>query len=124
MCERRLFRRLECNTASKTGSLFSYVCRIVRNLAIKKYHANAALKRNSIYDVCLDEIVDYFPSASSVEEELTHAKYETIDKTMAGQQTDHVYHSYWRSTRSRYLRSANQACFSCNQNQEKPEIFD
>lgn len=36
--------------------LLSYVCRIVRNLAIKKYHTNTATKRNSIYDVALDEL--------------------------------------------------------------------
>ncbi|NLE14203.1 MAG: hypothetical protein GX628_11070 [Clostridiales bacterium] len=46
--------------------LLSYVCRIVRNLALKKYHANTALKRNSMYDVCLDEIVDCFSSSVSV----------------------------------------------------------
>ena len=34
--------------------LLSYVCRIVRNLAIKRYHSNTAKKRNSIYDVALD----------------------------------------------------------------------
>ena len=39
--------------------LLSYVCRIVRNLAIKKYHTNTAAKRNSIYDVALDEL--YLP---------------------------------------------------------------
>ena len=54
----------------RPNPLLSYVCRIVRNLALKKYHANTALKRNSMYDVCLDEIVDYFPSSSSVEEEV------------------------------------------------------
>ena len=37
-------------------SLVSYVCRIVRNQAIKKYHENTALKRNSIYDTSLDEL--------------------------------------------------------------------
>lgn len=36
--------------------LLSYVCRIVQNLAIKKYHTNTAAKRNSIYDVALDEL--------------------------------------------------------------------
>ena len=42
--------------------LLSYVCRIVRNLAIKKYHANTAAKRNSIYDAALDELENCFPS--------------------------------------------------------------
>lgn len=48
--------------------LLSYVCRIVRNIAIKKYHANTALKRNSVYDVALDELENCFPSATSVED--------------------------------------------------------
>lgn len=47
--------------------LLSYVCRIVRNLAIKKYHKNTAVKRNSIYDVALDEIENCFPCSVSVE---------------------------------------------------------
>ena len=50
--------------------LISYICRIVRNLAIKKYHSNTALKRNSIYDVALDELENCFPSAVSAETEL------------------------------------------------------
>ena len=49
--------------------LLSYVCRIVRNLAIKKYHSNTAAKRNSIYDVALAELENCFPSSDSVEEE-------------------------------------------------------
>lgn len=47
--------------------LISYVCRIVRNLALKKYHENTAQKRNSIYDIALDEAAECFPSAVSVE---------------------------------------------------------
>ncbi len=49
--------------------LLSYVCRIVRNLAINRYHANTALKRNSIYDIALDELENCFPASTSVEEE-------------------------------------------------------
>lgn len=47
----------------------SYVCRIVRNLALKRYHANTAAKRGSVYDVALDELESCFPSSDSVEEE-------------------------------------------------------
>lgn len=50
--------------------LAGYVCRIVRNQAIKKYHANTAEKRNSFYDVALDEIEEVFSSPGSVEEEI------------------------------------------------------
>lgn len=52
---------------ARPNPLRSYVCRITRNLAIKKYHANTALKRNSVYDVALDELENCFPSADSVE---------------------------------------------------------
>lgn len=40
----------------KPNPLQAYICRIVRNLAITKYHANTALKRNSHYDVALEEL--------------------------------------------------------------------
>ncbi len=52
----------------KPQPLRSYVCRIVRNLAIKRYHANTAAKRNSCYDVAPDELENCFPAADTVEE--------------------------------------------------------
>lgn len=68
--------------------LLSYVCRIVRNLAVKKYHANTAAKRNSIYDIALDELENCFPSSDSVEDEVNAIEaahiiddfLETLDK--------------------------------------------
>lgn len=51
-------------------SLAGYVCSIVRNLALKRYHQNTAKKRNSIYDVALEEIAEYLPSKSYVEDEI------------------------------------------------------
>ena len=54
----------------KPNPLLSYVCRLVRNLAIKKYHANTAAKRNSTYDIALDELEYCFSALSSVEDEL------------------------------------------------------
>ena len=53
----------------RPSPLLSYVCRIVRNLAIKRYHSNTAAKRNSTYDVSLDELENCFPSSDSVEDE-------------------------------------------------------
>ena len=72
----------------KPDPLASYVCRIVRNLAIKKYHANTAKKRNSFYDVALSEIEDCFPSTLSAEGEFDAREatraidrfLETLDK--------------------------------------------
>lgn len=40
----------------KPNPLQAYICRIVRNIAITRYHANSAVKRNSHYDVALEEL--------------------------------------------------------------------
>ena len=53
----------------RPGNLTAYVCRITRNLALKRYHANTAKKRNSAYDVALEELEGCFPASGSVEEE-------------------------------------------------------
>lgn len=47
--------------------LLTYICRIVRNLSIKKYHSNTALKRNSYYDIALDELEDCIGDSNTVE---------------------------------------------------------
>ena len=51
--------------------LLTYICRIVRNLSIKKYHANTSVKRNSFYDAALDELGECVSSSESVEEEIS-----------------------------------------------------
>ena len=48
----------------------SYVCKIARNLAINRYHANRADKRNGNYDLALDELEECLSSRVSVEREL------------------------------------------------------
>ncbi|MBP3413230.1 MAG: sigma-70 family RNA polymerase sigma factor [Oscillospiraceae bacterium] len=48
--------------------LLTYLCAIVRNQALKKYHSKTAAKRNSTYDVALSELEHCFPSSDSVEE--------------------------------------------------------
>lgn len=42
--------------------LAAYLCRISRNLALKRYAENTALKRNSSYDVSLDELGEIIPA--------------------------------------------------------------
>ena len=50
--------------------LMTYVCKIARNLAINKYRANTAQKRNSSYDTALDELEESIPALDSVESEM------------------------------------------------------
>jgi len=52
----------------RPSPLRTFVCRIARNLATKKYHANTAEKRNSQYDLALDELEEYLSDSSGVEE--------------------------------------------------------
>ena len=47
--------------------LRTYVCKIARNLALKKLQSNQAVKRNSSYDAALDELADCLPSVETVE---------------------------------------------------------
>ena len=50
--------------------LVSYVCRIARNLAINRYHANTAEKRSGNYGLILDEMEECVPSDVHVETEV------------------------------------------------------
>jgi len=47
--------------------LGAYSCRIARNLSLKRFYANTARKRNSYYDVALDELEETIPALSTVE---------------------------------------------------------
>lgn len=69
--------------------LLTYVCRIVRNLATKRYHANTARKRYSPYDVALDELEACLPSADHPEDALdAHELARSIDRFLAGLDRD------------------------------------
>ena len=54
----------------RPSPLRTFVCRIARNLATKKYHANTAEKRNSRYDLALDELEEALAAVGGVEDEL------------------------------------------------------
>lgn len=45
--------------------LVTYVCKITRNLSLKKYRYNTARKRNSFYDISLTELENCIPSNDS-----------------------------------------------------------
>lgn len=48
--------------------LSAYICRITRNLSLKRYHANTAQKRNNYYDAVLEEFQDCLESTAAVED--------------------------------------------------------
>lgn len=52
---------------AKPKYLGAYSCRIARNLSLKRFYANTAEKRNSYYDVALEELEETIPALSTVE---------------------------------------------------------
>ena len=48
--------------------LSAYTCRIARNLALTKYHSNTAAKRNSHFDLPIDELAESLAGPGTVED--------------------------------------------------------
>ena len=72
----------------KPNPLQAYICKIVRNIAVTKYHANTAKKRNSYYDVALEELENCLSSPDTPEstlraKELSHL----LDRFLSGLDT-------------------------------------
>ncbi len=69
----------------KPNSLAAYVCRIARNLAVDRYHANTAEKRSGNYGLVLDELEECIPSGIDVETELEAKELTSaIDRFLSG----------------------------------------
>lgn len=54
----------------RPNPLLTFLCKIVRNLSIMRHHANTAMKRNSTYDVVLEELENCLASSTTVETEI------------------------------------------------------
>ena len=55
---------------ARPNPLQAYICKIVRNISLKLYYYKEAEKRNSTYEVAMQELEDYLPTADTVEAEL------------------------------------------------------
>lgn len=49
--------------------LGAYICRIARNISLKRYYANTTQKRNGYYDVAMEELEDTIPALATVEQQ-------------------------------------------------------
>ena len=54
--------------------LWAYLCKIVRNISITRFHANTAAKRDSRYAVALDELESCLASKHTVDTELDESE--------------------------------------------------
>ncbi len=72
----------------KPDPLKTYIFRIVRNISIAKYHANTSVKRNSYYDVALEELENCLTPPATIEQEIEESELskqidcflDTLDK--------------------------------------------
>lgn len=55
---------------ARPNPLLTYLCKIVRNLSLKRYYMKEAIKRNSTYDVAMEELEAYLSSPNTVEAEI------------------------------------------------------
>lgn len=63
---------------AKPNPLLAFVCKIVRNISLKRYEHNTATKRNSHYDVVLEELEDCLTSSTTIEEEIAERELTRI----------------------------------------------
>ena len=69
---------------ARPNPLLTYLCKIVRNLSLKRYEFNTAIKRNSTYDVAMEELESCLSSPETIEseialQELTHIIENFLD---------------------------------------------
>ncbi len=62
----------------KPNPLQAYICKIVRNLSLKRYYRNTADKRNSTYQIALEELEGCLSSPDTVDAEMETARLAHI----------------------------------------------
>jgi len=68
----------------RPDNLGGYVCRIARNQAVSRLRATSAAKRNSRFDLVLDELEECIPSRADVEAEIEAAELSrSVDRFLA-----------------------------------------
>ena len=55
---------------AKPNPLQAYICRIVRNLSLKRYYRKEAAKRSSAYEVAMEELEPYLSAPDTVDAEI------------------------------------------------------
>lgn len=55
---------------AKPNPLQAYICKIVRNISLNLYYRKESAKRNSVYDVAIQEMEAYLSAPSTVETEI------------------------------------------------------
>ena len=96
--------------------LVSFVCRIARNIAVSRVRCETAAKRNSGFDLVLEEIAEFVPSGMDVESELEAKELVTaVNRFLASLDYDDRYiflRRYWYADSVKDIASV----MSCREN--------
>lgn len=63
---------------AKPNPLVTFVCKIVRNISLKRYEKNTAQKRNSFYDVAIEELDECLACPTTIEDEIEERELTRI----------------------------------------------
>ena len=63
---------------AKPNPLVTFVCKIVRNISLKRYEKNTAKKRNSFYDVAIEELDECLACPTTIEDEIEERELTRI----------------------------------------------
>ena len=63
---------------AKPNPLLAFVLKIVRNISLKRYEQNTAAKRNSHYDVAMEELENCLASTITIEQEIAECELTKI----------------------------------------------
>lgn len=55
---------------AKPKPLIAYLCKIVRNISLRRYYVNRKAMRNSVFETALDEISDFVSDEKTIETEI------------------------------------------------------
>ena len=55
---------------AKPNPLQAYICKIVRNLSLKRYYQKKAAKRSSAFEISMQELEEYLSAPNTVESEM------------------------------------------------------
>lgn len=72
---------------AKPSPLLTYLCKIVRNISLKRYYMKTAAKRNSIYDVAMQELEGCLTVSNTVEAEIETQELARIIENFLDMQT-------------------------------------
>ncbi len=69
---------------AEPNPLLAYLCKIVRNISLKRYYMKEAAKRNSVYDIAIQELEAYLSSPNTVEAEIEARELARIIESFFG----------------------------------------